>query len=145
MFRLPHSLPNGEYLLRVEQIALHSLEDKGQFYISCAQIQVTEGGDGKPGPLVEFPGAYTQSDPFFNTLLWYYNLTDVSGDPTRYCIVLIKLLLTFYNRRNILRYHLFREALDQLCGKDSSIVSFVYDRWKFDVIFVAVACSYNEG
>ena len=34
-----------------------------QFYISCAQISVTGGGAGTPGPLVAFPGAYKNTDP----------------------------------------------------------------------------------
>ena len=40
---IPKSLPSGEYLFRVEHIALHSASSAGgaQFYISCAQIKVT--------------------------------------------------------------------------------------------------------
>lgn len=40
---IPKSLPSGEYLFRVEHIALHSAGSAGgaQFYISCAQIKVT--------------------------------------------------------------------------------------------------------
>ncbi|KAJ6503881.1 glycosyl hydrolase family 61-domain-containing protein [Mycena sanguinolenta] len=34
-----------------------------QFYLSCAQIEVTNGGSGTPGPLVAFPGAYTGNEP----------------------------------------------------------------------------------
>ncbi|KAL2068597.1 hypothetical protein VTL71DRAFT_14934 [Oculimacula yallundae] len=64
-FTLPKSLPNGEYLVRAEHIALHSAATIGgaQFYISCAQISVTGGGSGTPGPLVAFPGAYKVTDP----------------------------------------------------------------------------------
>jgi hypothetical protein len=64
-FPLPKSLPSGEYLLRVEHIALHSAGSTGgaQFYISCAQIKVENGGSGNPGPTVAFPGAYKASDP----------------------------------------------------------------------------------
>jgi hypothetical protein len=44
---------------------LHSASAAGgaQFYISCAQINVTDGGSGSPSPLVAFPGAYKASDP----------------------------------------------------------------------------------
>jgi hypothetical protein len=61
---LPASLPNGEYLLRVEHIAMHAAQVPGgaQFYIGCGQINVTNGGNGVPGPLVAFPGAYTARD-----------------------------------------------------------------------------------
>ena len=49
------------YLLRVEHIALHDAYYYGgaQFYIACAQLEVTNGGDGSPGPLVAIPGVYT--------------------------------------------------------------------------------------
>jgi hypothetical protein len=62
---VPKSLPSGEYLLRVEHIGLHSAGSSGgaQFYISCAQIKVENGGSGTPGPLVAFPGAYKATDP----------------------------------------------------------------------------------
>ncbi|KAK4183944.1 glycoside hydrolase [Podospora australis] len=62
---IPSSTPNGEYLLRVEQIALHmaSQANKAQFYLSCSQIQITGGGNGVPGPLVSLPGAYRSNDP----------------------------------------------------------------------------------
>lgn len=61
---LPKSLPSGEYLLRAEHIALHSASNANgaQFYISCAQIKVNNGGSGSPGPLVSFPGAYKATD-----------------------------------------------------------------------------------
>jgi hypothetical protein len=63
-FTLPKSTPTGEYLVRVEHIALHSASSVGgaQFYISCAQVKVTGGGSGTPGPLVSFPGAYAAQD-----------------------------------------------------------------------------------
>jgi hypothetical protein len=62
---IPSSTPAGEYLLRIEHIALHqaSQVNGAQFYISCAQIKVTGGGNGTPGPLVAFPGAYKATDP----------------------------------------------------------------------------------
>ena len=60
-FPLPKSLPSGQYLVRVEQIALHVASSYGgaQFYISCAQVNVANGGSGTPGPLVSIPGVYT--------------------------------------------------------------------------------------
>lgn len=47
--------------MRVEQIALHVASTYGgaQFYISCAQVNVVNGGNGTPGPLVSIPGVYT--------------------------------------------------------------------------------------
>jgi hypothetical protein len=62
---IPRNVPSGDYLLRIEHIALHgaSQANGAQFYISCAQITVTGGGSGSPSPLVSFPGAYSASDP----------------------------------------------------------------------------------
>ncbi|KAL2864816.1 lytic polysaccharide monooxygenase auxiliary activity family 9 protein [Aspergillus lucknowensis] len=64
-FTLPASLPDGEYLVRVEQIGLHVAYEEGgsQSYISCGQINVSGGGSGSPSPLVAFPGAYSPDDP----------------------------------------------------------------------------------
>ncbi|TEB24556.1 hypothetical protein FA13DRAFT_1305558 [Coprinellus micaceus] len=58
---LPSSTPSGEYLLRVEHIGLH-VAGAPQFYISCAQINVTGGGSGNPAK-VSIPGYISKSDP----------------------------------------------------------------------------------
>ena len=81
-FPLPQSLPSGQYLVRIENVALHSASGmnggksfnspnifvllmfrlcQAQWYISCAQIEVTGGGNGNPSPLVSIPGVYTGS------------------------------------------------------------------------------------
>jgi hypothetical protein len=62
---IPSATPSGDYLLRVEHIALHmaSQANKAQFYLACSQIKVSGGGNGSPGPLVAFPGAYKSTDP----------------------------------------------------------------------------------
>jgi hypothetical protein len=60
--RIPSSLPAGEYLVRVEHIALHK-PGTPQHYIACGQVKLTGGGSGQPRPLVAFPGAYRKSDP----------------------------------------------------------------------------------
>lgn len=69
-------MPSGDYLLRIEHIALHGASNTNgaQFYISCAQITVTGGGSGTPSPLVAFPGAYKSSDPGIKV-----NIYSVSG------------------------------------------------------------------
>ncbi|KAK2756192.1 hypothetical protein FQN54_005600 [Arachnomyces sp. PD_36] len=61
---IPSGVPEGEYLLRNEIIALHSAYDQGgaQFYVGCVQIKVTGGGSGSP-ETVTFPGAYSADDP----------------------------------------------------------------------------------
>ncbi|KAE8442629.1 hypothetical protein EG329_002986 [Mollisiaceae sp. DMI_Dod_QoI] len=71
--KLPASLPAGEYLIRVEHIALHSASAAGgaQFYISCGQLNVTGAGGGVPSPLVAFPGAYKPTDPGLMINIYY--------------------------------------------------------------------------
>ncbi|KIM19348.1 glycoside hydrolase family 61 protein, partial [Serendipita vermifera MAFF 305830] len=64
-FTLPSCIAPGNYLMRVELIALHSAYSSGgaQFYMSCAQINVTGSGTFSPSSTVKFPGAYSASDP----------------------------------------------------------------------------------
>jgi len=78
---LPSELPSGTYLIRFEQIALHVASTYGgaQFYLSCGQIEVTNGGNGSPGPLVSFPGAYTGYEPGI-----LINIYDVPANYTGY-------------------------------------------------------------
>ncbi|KAJ7289509.1 glycosyl hydrolase family 61-domain-containing protein [Mycena rebaudengoi] len=63
-FPIPAATPSGQYLIRIEHIAVHSASYFGgaQFYIACAQVQAS--GTGTPGPLVAFPGAYTLKYPY---------------------------------------------------------------------------------
>lgn len=70
-FVIPADVPSGKYLIRVESVALHQASSPGgaQIYLSCAQVEVTGGGSGTPGPMVSFPGAYRANDP---GLLWSY-------------------------------------------------------------------------
>ncbi|KAF1996382.1 lytic polysaccharide monooxygenase [Amniculicola lignicola CBS 123094] len=70
-FTIPKNVPSGNYLVRVESIALHQASSAGgaQIYLSCAQVQVTGGGNGTPGPLVAFPGAYKNGEA---GLIWSY-------------------------------------------------------------------------
>lgn len=57
------NIPAGEYLVRVEHIAIHEGHvGKAQFYIECYQLKIESSGTGKPGPTVKFPGAYKASD-----------------------------------------------------------------------------------
>jgi len=61
-FTVPKNLPSGDYLVRIEHIALHNT-GKPQIYVACGQVRVTGGGNGTPGPLVAFPGVYAANDP----------------------------------------------------------------------------------
>nr|OQO27948.1 hypothetical protein B0A51_03793 [Rachicladosporium sp. CCFEE 5018] len=66
-FTMPSCIAPGNYLMRVEIVALHSASSSGgaQFYQSCAQIQVTGSGSFSPASsdLASFPGTYSASDP----------------------------------------------------------------------------------
>ncbi|AEO62422.1 glycoside hydrolase family 61 protein [Thermothielavioides terrestris NRRL 8126] len=64
-FHLPQCLAPGQYLLRVEVLALHSAYQQGQaqFYQSCAQINVSGSGSFSPSQTVSIPGVYSATDP----------------------------------------------------------------------------------
>jgi len=64
--RVPKSVANGEYLVRVEHVALHK-PGSPQFYVACGQIRIAGGGSRSPSAnlLVAFPGAYKKSDKSF--------------------------------------------------------------------------------
>ncbi|EJD54109.1 hypothetical protein AURDEDRAFT_133706 [Auricularia subglabra TFB-10046 SS5] len=72
-FPIPKNVPSGQYLVRVEHIALHSASSFGgaQFYLACGQVNVANGGSGSPGPLVSFPGAYTGREPGIMINIYY--------------------------------------------------------------------------
>ncbi|KAH9939349.1 glycosyl hydrolase family 61-domain-containing protein [Epithele typhae] len=67
---IPASVPSGNYLIRFETIALHSLP--AQLYPECAQLTITGGGSRQPtaSELVKFPGGYSNSDPGLNVDLY---------------------------------------------------------------------------
>ncbi|THH09771.1 hypothetical protein EW145_g1786 [Phellinidium pouzarii] len=60
---IPSELPSGNYMIRHELLAIHSGANQPQFYPECAQLTVTGGGSGNPGPTVVFPGGYSATDP----------------------------------------------------------------------------------
>ncbi|KAL2129687.1 hypothetical protein VTI74DRAFT_7442 [Chaetomium olivicolor] len=78
-FDMPSCVAPGQYLMRVELLALHSASSPGgaQFYMECAQIEVTGSGTNTgAGSTVSFPGAYPANDP--GIVLSIY---DSSGQP----------------------------------------------------------------
>ena len=68
----PAGLPDGEYLMRTQQLAIHNPYPGGipQFYISCTQVSVSGGGAGTPGPLVAIPGAFSDTDPGYTVNIY---------------------------------------------------------------------------
>ncbi|KAL9616475.1 MAG: hypothetical protein Q9160_008670 [Pyrenula sp. 1 TL-2023] len=69
---IPKSLPSGDYLLRVQQLAIHNPYPAGipQFYISCAQVTVTGGGSGVPSPTAKIPGFISATDPGYTVNIY---------------------------------------------------------------------------
>ncbi|TFK21469.1 glycoside hydrolase family 61 protein [Coprinopsis marcescibilis] len=59
-FKVPTCIEPGQYLMRAEVIALHSAtyEAGAQFFLSCAQLDITGGGNVVPAAVAKFPGAY---------------------------------------------------------------------------------------
>lgn len=50
---IPKDTPPGEYLIRIEHLAMHRLYPEA--FVSCAQINITRGGTGTP-PGIAIPG-----------------------------------------------------------------------------------------
>lgn len=64
-FTMPTCVAPGDYLMRVELIALHNAYSQGgaQFYMECAQIRITGSGTNSGSNFVSFPGAYSATHP----------------------------------------------------------------------------------
>lgn len=62
-YNIPKCIKDGEYLLRIQSLAIHNPGSTPQFYVSCAQLNVT-GGSGTANPTtVSIPGAFKATDP----------------------------------------------------------------------------------
>ncbi len=76
---IPAALPSGEYLLRIQQLGIHNPYPAGtpQFYIECAQVSITNGGSGTPGPLVSIPGFIDGTEPGYTVNIYtnFHNYT----------------------------------------------------------------------
>jgi hypothetical protein len=95
-YNIPRCIPDGEYLLRIQQLGLHNPGAAPQFYISCAQIKVTGGGTTNPTPTALIPGAFRATDPGYtvnvsqplsnfhinlmSVVQWVGRLTDTAGN-----------------------------------------------------------------
>ncbi|KAH6615644.1 glycoside hydrolase family 61 protein [Chaetomium sp. MPI-SDFR-AT-0129] len=75
---IPACIPEGQYLLRAEMIALHAAGSTAgaQLYMECAQINVVGGSGSVPSDTVSFPGAYSATDP--GILINIYSMTPSS-------------------------------------------------------------------
>ncbi|KAH9430511.1 hypothetical protein MCOR02_007846 [Pyricularia oryzae] len=67
-------LPDGEYLVRAEHIAIHGAHDgKAEFYYSCAQVRI-QGSNATALPTgaetAKIPGVYKTDDAAINFSVW---------------------------------------------------------------------------
>lgn len=82
---------------RIETIGLHVAQTYpgAQFYIGCAQINVTGGGSASPAT-VSFPGAYHGSDPGITLNIYY---------PVRKGLILLTRMLIYdFSGANLLHF-----------------------------------------
>ncbi|KAI5863712.1 carbohydrate-binding module family 1 protein [Durotheca rogersii] len=63
--QIPDCLPDGQYLLRAEMIALHGAGSNqgAQLYMECAQINISGGSATKTPTTYSLPGIYKATDP----------------------------------------------------------------------------------
>ncbi|KAI0508978.1 carbohydrate-binding module family 1 protein [Xylaria bambusicola] len=83
--KIPNDIAPGDYLLRAEELALHSAASSGgaQFYMTCFQLTVTGSGTAKPAG-VKLPGAYAASDPGILVNIHASMATYIAPGPTVY-------------------------------------------------------------
>ncbi|KAI0974094.1 glycoside hydrolase family 61 protein [Xylaria arbuscula] len=67
---IPKCIPNGEYLLRIQSLAIHNPGSTPQWYISCGQIIVSGGGNASPSPTAKIPGAFKATDPGYTVNIY---------------------------------------------------------------------------
>ncbi|KAK4126627.1 lytic polysaccharide monooxygenase [Parathielavia appendiculata] len=75
-YNIPRCIPDGEYLLRIQQLGLHNPGAPPQFYISCAQVKVTNGGSTTPSPTAQIPGFVKSTDPGYTVNIYNGNLNN---------------------------------------------------------------------
>lgn len=85
-YNIPKCISNGEYLLRIQSLAIHNPGGTPQFYVSCAQLNVTGGAGGNPGPTVKIPGAFKATDPGYTANIYNnFNSYTVPGPAVIKC------------------------------------------------------------
>lgn len=69
-YNIPTCIPDGEYLLRIQSLAIHNPGSTPQWYIECGQVLVQGGGTATPSPLVKIPGAFKTTDPGYTANIY---------------------------------------------------------------------------
>ncbi|KUJ18154.1 glycoside hydrolase family 61 protein [Mollisia scopiformis] len=87
-FNLPTCVPSGDYLVRIQSLAIHNPYPGGtpQFYVGCAQVTVTGGGSTELGPKVTIPGFITKADPGYTANIYSnFNSYTIPGPAVAKC------------------------------------------------------------
>ncbi|KAF3004615.1 hypothetical protein E8E14_008578 [Neopestalotiopsis sp. 37M] len=83
---IPTCIPAGEYLLRIQSLAIHNPGSTPQFYISCAQVKVTGGGSTTPSTTAKIPGFVKATDPGYTANIYNnFNSYTVPGPAVFTC------------------------------------------------------------
>ncbi|KAK7753958.1 hypothetical protein SLS62_004057 [Diatrype stigma] len=69
-YNIPKCIPDGEYLLRIQSLAIHNPGSTPQWYIECGQVAVSGGGSTTPSPTVSIPGAFKTTDPGYTANIY---------------------------------------------------------------------------
>ncbi|KAF2729585.1 hypothetical protein EJ04DRAFT_502107 [Polyplosphaeria fusca] len=70
-FQLPAQIPAGQYLMRIEHMAVHQPYRNKEFFLQCAHVEVVSNYNGAaPSPTIKFPGGYQRSDPAIQLDSW---------------------------------------------------------------------------
>ncbi|KAI0134672.1 glycosyl hydrolase family 61-domain-containing protein [Xylariales sp. AK1849] len=67
---IPKCIPAGEYLVRIQSLAIHNPGSTPQFYVECAQVKVTGGGSTTPSPTASIPGFIKATDPGYTVNIY---------------------------------------------------------------------------
>ncbi|EAQ89440.1 hypothetical protein CHGG_06059 [Chaetomium globosum CBS 148.51] len=85
--QIPSCIPDGDYLIRIQQLGIHNPWPGGipQFYIACAQVTVSGGGSASPAT-VSIPGAFKETDPGYTANIYSnFNSYTVPGPSVFTC------------------------------------------------------------
>ena len=62
-----HLLPSQNRKLTRRSVGVHrSHVSQPEHYVECVQVKVENGGSGEPGPTVQFPGVYKDTNEYAN-------------------------------------------------------------------------------
>ncbi|KAI0440681.1 glycoside hydrolase family 61 protein [Xylaria telfairii] len=83
---IPKCIADGEYLLRIQSLAIHNPGATPQWYISCGQVKISGGGSKTPSPTAKIPGAFKATDPGYTANIYNnFNSYTVPGPSVFTC------------------------------------------------------------